>query len=127
MDLWLEIVNIAESILFTDEPDSLIWTLNSKGLYSVQSLYAVVNFRGVKPVYPNAICGLCIPPRVQVFLWLLSKNKLLTRDNLSKRSEVSNKSCLFCVLNLKVLTTSFLSVVLLKQFGLSSLMCLILI
>ena len=127
MDLWWEIVSIAESIVFTDEPDSPIWTFNSKGQYSVQSLYAVVNFRGVKPVYPNAICGLCIPPRVQVFLWLLSKNKLLTRDNLSKRSEVSNKSCLLCVLNLKVLTTSFLSVVLLKQFGLSSLMCLILI
>ena len=96
MDLWLEIVNIAESILFTDEPDSLIWTLNSKGLYSVQSLYAVVNFRGVRPVYPNAIWGLCISPGYRSFFGFEVKKKLLTRDNLAKRREVSNKTCLFC-------------------------------
>lgn len=96
MDAWLEIVQIAESIVFTDEPDAPIWSFNSKGIYSVQSLYAVVNFCGIKPIYPSAVWGLCIPPRVQVFLWLLSKNKLLTRDNLAKRRKVSDKSCLFC-------------------------------
>jgi hypothetical protein len=30
-------------------------------------------------------------------LWLLSKNKLLTRDNLEKRSRVDDKICLFCL------------------------------
>jgi len=64
MDAWLEIVQIAESIVFTDEPDAPIWSFNSKGIYSVQSLYAVVNFRGIKPIYPSAVWGLCIPPRV---------------------------------------------------------------
>jgi len=33
---------------------------------------------------------------VQIFLWLLSKNRLLTRDNLAKRREVNDPSCLFC-------------------------------
>jgi len=33
------------------------------------------------------VWGLKIPPRVQVFLWLLSNNKLLTRDSLSKRKK----------------------------------------
>jgi hypothetical protein len=36
------------------------------------------------------------PPRVHFFLWLLSKNKLLTRDNLGKRRRVDDKTCLFC-------------------------------
>jgi predicted GNAT superfamily acetyltransferase len=36
-----------------------------------------------------------IPPRVHFFLWLLSKNKLLTRDNLEKRRR-EDKTCLFC-------------------------------
>jgi len=55
MDAWLEIVQIAESIVFTDEPDAPIWSFNSKGIYSVQSLYAVVNFCGIKPIYPSAV------------------------------------------------------------------------
>jgi hypothetical protein len=36
-----------------------------------------------------------MPPRVQFFLWLMSKAKILTRDNLSKRS-VDDPSCVFC-------------------------------
>ena len=37
-----------------------------------------------------------VPPRIHIFLWLLSNNKLLTRDNLSKRRDLSDKTCLFC-------------------------------
>jgi len=37
-----------------------------------------------------------IPPRVQFFLWLLSHNRLLTRDNLAKRQEIRDRSCIFC-------------------------------
>lgn len=75
---------------------SLVWQLNSSGLYSSQSLYKVVDFRGIKPVFASAIWSLKIPPRVQCFLWLLTKNKVLTRDNLSKRRKVEDSSCLFC-------------------------------
>jgi hypothetical protein len=38
---------------------------------------------------------LLVPPRVQFFLWLLSKNKFLIRDNLEKRRHVDDTSCLF--------------------------------
>jgi hypothetical protein len=37
-----------------------------------------------------------IPPRGHFFLCLLSKNKLLTRDNLDKRRELDDKTSLFC-------------------------------
>ena len=30
-----------------------------------------------------------------IFLWLVTKNKTLTRNNLAKRREVSDKTCLF--------------------------------
>jgi len=62
----------------------------------VQSLYAVINHHKVKPVFVHAVWKLKIPSRVQIFLWLLSKNKLLTRDNLAKRRNVDDKSCIFC-------------------------------
>jgi hypothetical protein len=60
------------------------------------SLYAIINFRGVTPIYVPAVWKLMVPPRVHLFLWLLLKNKLLTRDNLGKGREVEDKTCLFC-------------------------------
>lgn len=50
----------------------------------------------VVPMFVSSIWKLQIPPRVHFFLWLLSNNWLLTRDNLSKRREVHDPSCLFC-------------------------------
>ena len=96
MRMWEEILGITSAITLSEEPDSAVWTFNSNGVYSVQSLYAVISFRGVQPIHTPVVWKLNIPPRIQVFLWLLSNNKLLTRDNLSKRRNVENKSCLFC-------------------------------
>jgi len=56
----------------------------------------LINFRGVIPVHVSAVWSLKIPPRVHFFLWLLAKNKVLTRDNLSLRRKVEDESCLFC-------------------------------
>lgn len=97
MNLWWELVGLVISIDLSDEEDSIIWTYNSSGKYTVQSLYAVVNFRGIVLIFVSLVWKLKIPPRVQFFLWLLSKNKLLTRDNLAKRRGVSDPTCLLCV------------------------------
>jgi hypothetical protein len=37
------------------------------------------------------------PPRLHIFLWLLANNKLLTKDNLAKRNNLGDASCLFCI------------------------------
>jgi hypothetical protein len=39
----------------------------------------------VIPVFTPSVWKLIIPIRVHFFLWLLSKNKLLTWDHLEKR------------------------------------------
>jgi hypothetical protein len=46
MQLWYELVEIARGIQFTDEEDVMIWQFDSSGVFSVQSLYAVINDRG---------------------------------------------------------------------------------
>lgn len=48
------------------------------------------------PVFVPNLWDVKVPPRVHFFLWLLSKNKALTRDNLAKRRNVADPSCLFC-------------------------------
>jgi len=93
---WEELVQIAISISLNNEEDTVIWKFNSKGQYSVQSLYEVLSFRGVSPIHIPAVWKLSVSPRVHIFLWLLYNNKILTRDNLQKKRDVEDKSCLFC-------------------------------
>lgn len=96
MNLWLEVEQLASTITFSDEEDSLVWLFNSNGIYSTQ----FINFRGIL----LSPCGCCMgteapqpphpaPTRVHFLLWLLSKNKVLTGDNLGIRREVEDKSC----------------------------------
>lgn len=80
------------------EEDKLIWQFNSSGSCTSQSLYGVINFRGMRHVFTPAIWKINMPPRVHFFLWLLSKSKLLPTDNLGKKQQVEDKN-VFSVLS----------------------------
>jgi hypothetical protein len=82
-----------------DEDDAIIWQFSSSVRYSIQSLYAVINDREVKQIYTLVMWKIHVPPRIHAFLWLLVNNKILTMDNLAKRKDVDDKSCLFCSKN----------------------------
>ena len=71
MELWYEILSILEDVNLVDEAAQIIWSLCSNGKFAVQSLYAVINLRGVKLVHAQAVWKLKMPPRVQIFLWWL--------------------------------------------------------
>ena len=98
-----------------NDEDALIWKFNSNGAYSSQSLYKIVNFTGIVSVHVPTLWHLKIPPRIHFFLWLLSKNKLLTRSNLSLRRKVDDQTCLFCLENESVHHLLF-SCVVARQF-----------
>jgi hypothetical protein len=55
MAMWFEIVEIAKTSIFSDGEDQLIWKYESRGVYSSKSLYVVVNFRGVQPLFLQAV------------------------------------------------------------------------
>lgn len=96
MRLWEEVVQLASTIVFSDNEYELVWQLTSNGVYSTQSLYKIVKFRGVTPAHTPALWKIRVPPRVHSFLWLVSQNKILTRDNVSKRKKVDDETCVFC-------------------------------
>jgi hypothetical protein len=96
LNLWYELQEIASSIKFSEEPDSIVWKFNSNGRYSVKSLYAVVNNRGVGQIFSPVTWKIIVPPRIHVFRWLVANNKILTRVNLSKRKTLDDVSCMFC-------------------------------
>jgi len=88
MEMWFELLGIVEEVQLVEEDDQIIWSFSSNGKFAVRSLYAVINNRGIKPVFVQTVWKLKIPPRIQIFLWLLSKNKVLTRINLAKRKHL---------------------------------------
>jgi hypothetical protein len=51
-------------------------------------------------MYISLVWKLKIPTRVQFSLWLVSKNKILTRDNLGKRRVMDDPPA-FSVISLK--------------------------
>jgi hypothetical protein len=55
LELWEEVCQIASTIKYSDEEDSMVWKFSSNDRFSVQSLYKVVNFRGVQPVFISSI------------------------------------------------------------------------
>lgn len=65
--------------------DIPVWRLDSSASYTTKSFYAQINWGGVE-----------VPNRYLVFVRLVIHNKILTRDNLSKRQVVEDLSCLFC-------------------------------
>jgi hypothetical protein len=80
----------------TDDCDSLIWSYTADGKYSSSSIYKIISFRGVVPLYIPSVWSLHVPPRIHTFLWLLSKDKLMTKDNLQKRNLNKPLDCVFC-------------------------------
>lgn len=67
---WLEVVDIARSLVLSEEEDQLIWQYEMNGVYSSKSMYALVKFRGVQPVYLPVIWDIKVPPIIYIFYGL---------------------------------------------------------
>jgi hypothetical protein len=93
---WLEIIQIASGLNLNKDEDAMIWKFTSSVNFLVQSLYAIINDRGVRQIFTPVVWKLSVPPRLHIFLCLLANNKTLTRDNLAKRRIIGDESCLFC-------------------------------
>jgi hypothetical protein len=96
MQSWDDLLSVVENVSLSEEYDALVWCYESSGIYSSHSFYAIVNYRGIKPVYVPAIWNVTVPPRVQLFLWLLSHNRLAIADNLNKKGINKPVQCCFC-------------------------------
>jgi hypothetical protein len=93
--MWLEVCRITKSLVLSGSKDELIWQYQPLGVYSSHSLYSIINFRRVLPVYILAVWKIWVPPRVHFFMWLTSQDRSLTRNNLGKRRHLDDSSCVF--------------------------------
>lgn len=68
MQMWLELLAIAESISFTDDCGVIIWSFDASGMFSVQTMYKNISFRGVQPLFKPAVWKIKVPPCIHIFL-----------------------------------------------------------
>ena len=78
----------------SSQKDKPIWRLGNKG-FTVNSLYKKNSLDQFKVPY-RFLWKSKLPQKIKVFLWLVIRNKILTKDNLRKRNWKGSDDCCFC-------------------------------
>jgi len=80
------------------EKDLLVWQNDTKGQFSVNSIYKELNKNaGQETEWPwKSIWKPKVPYKVNCFMWLLTKEAVLTHENLKKRGYQLASRCTLC-------------------------------
>jgi hypothetical protein len=76
--------------------DHLLWRWSNSGKFTVKSFYQWLEFGGMVNHDFDTIWEAKIPWKIKIFLWLLKRNRVLTKENLIKRGWQGNPKCQFC-------------------------------
>ena len=98
MDDWKELVYITSNVQITNNPDLCIWLLHKSGQFSDHSMYAALMDEVILPIN-KPLWKLKISLKVKVFILLLHRGVILTKDNLAKRNWNGSKKCSYCSRN----------------------------
>jgi hypothetical protein len=94
----------------SDQEDRVNWCMGNKG-FTVNSLYKK---NSIDQAY-RFLWKSKLPQKIKVFIWLVIRNKILTKDNLKKIGMVLVSAVFVVVWNR--LSICFLNVLLLDLFG----------
>ena len=80
----IEFNTIMEALELSPDNDSISWSASSDNLYSVKSCYALLNDGGLRSLYGLDIWKCKVPIKTKVFAWLVTHDKILSRENLAQ-------------------------------------------
>jgi hypothetical protein len=92
---WHHLILRLANVHLRERADIFRWSLKHHGLFSAGSMYQAYLDSYIVP-YNNYLWKIKIPLKIKVFLWLLYREALLTKDNLVKRNWHGNELCSFC-------------------------------
>jgi hypothetical protein len=92
---WHKLVLRIANIHLNERRDEFIWSLKSDGQFSVSSMYQVLLDSDII-LHNSYIWKIKIPLKIKVFLWLLYREAILTKDNLVNKNWRGNEKCCFC-------------------------------
>lgn len=97
---WNYIKNCCDQVNLNDSKDETVWGLTKNGIFSVKSFYTGMKMQeaaSMMGVIHKKIWQIKVPLKIRIFLWLLLKDSVLTKDNLKKRGwKKGNETCQFC-------------------------------
>lgn len=80
--------------------DEIIWGLTKNGLFSIKSFYTAMKMQEASSMIGEIhkkIWHIKVPLTIRIFLWLLIRNSVLTKNYLKKRGwRKGNETCQFC-------------------------------
>jgi hypothetical protein len=88
-----DLVACCNTFQINNQKDKVSWSLDKKG-YSVKSFYSKKCDQVRVPYY--FLWKTNVPQKIKVFLWLVLRNRILTKDNLKKRNWQGPVECVFC-------------------------------
>lgn len=95
LQMWHDLQHMCEGVVLNDEEDRLVWILSANGKFSVLSFYCALKMQNY--CYPyNFLRKVKLPLKIRVFLWLVLRNSILTKDNPLRRGWHGSKLCQFC-------------------------------
>jgi len=92
---WEKIWEDASKFQLEEHEDIVVWSLGKNNKFTVKSVYNGLTKNDCGFSHKRIWKGK-IPAKIKIFLWLLSCNALLTKDNLQKRKWMGDPSCAFC-------------------------------
>jgi hypothetical protein len=92
--LFEDMLRCCNHFSLSDQDDRIIWSLDKKG-FSVNSLYKKKVMDQVSVTY-KFLWKSKLPQKIKNFIWLVVRNKILTKDNLKNRNWKGSQECFFC-------------------------------
>ena len=69
------------------------------GNRSTHSIYILLNSGRIKPKESMIWWKLLVPSKIRIFMWLVSHNTILTKDNLNLKGWIGDQTCHLCTEN----------------------------
>ena len=114
---WFDLASISQdlkplmymlnSIILNNKDDDLVQSANSSGTYSVVFGYLSLQNIMEKLVWAKVWTPGLIP-KINIFLWLMLQEKILTLDNLIRRGQYILNWCILCKDNLESVDHMFI-------------------
>ena len=92
---WSNLQDQVRNLNLPNAPDSVYWYLNKSGKYTTKSMYKWLE-KPLSGCNYRWIWKAKIPLKIQIFLWQLSQDAVLTRQVMRHRKWPGNPVCSFC-------------------------------
>ena len=96
LDQFVMMWDMLQSVILTNETDTISWHVAADGKYSASSAYAIQFLGRVRQPGLEQVWKICAEGKVNFFFWLLLQNRNWTAEKLRARGLPHNDRCSLC-------------------------------